>query len=311
MEYAVYPFEYMRITQRHDEGNHLAHWYPTPNPLYSDKPFDEATQDGGRGYFVPKNDYIVVEKTGNQSGGYNVRLKTANQVIIPYQTDAVILEVTLTHINYDDWSRLRVGQVIHTNERIIREGTSGKASGNHLHCTANIGSYSAFIKNSNGKYVFAYHKSLTPEQAFYIDGSVKILDAKGYNFKQVPSGLLYQAHVEGIGWQGWVQNGQTAGTTGQSKRVEAIQIDARGETYAKAHVQDIGWVDYGKITKDTVIGTTGQAKRLECLCLKGNFKYRVHIANVGWSTWTNADGICTLGSVGQDLSIEAIQMIEF
>lgn len=36
--------------------------------------------------------------------------------------------------------------------------------------------------------------------------------------------LYYRAHVQGIGWQSWVSAGQTAGTTGQSKRVEAMQV---------------------------------------------------------------------------------------
>ena len=36
--------------------------------------------------------------------------------------------------------------------------------------------------------------------------------------------IHYRAHVQDIGWQAWVANGQTAGTTGQSKRVEAVQI---------------------------------------------------------------------------------------
>lgn len=184
MEYAVYPFEYMRITQRHDEGNHLAHWSPFKG--CSDKPFDEATKDGGRGYFVPKNKYRVVEKSGSQNNGYNVRLETVNKVKIPYQDDPVILEVTLTHLNYDDYSKLYNGQIINIGEKIIREGTSGQASGNHLHCTANIGKYYGFKQNGNGKWCFVYEKSLTPEEAFYIDNTVQILNNKGYNFKEVP-----------------------------------------------------------------------------------------------------------------------------
>ena len=123
-----------------------------------------------------------------------------------------------------------------------------------------------------------------------------------------PSTIKYRSHIEDIGWQEWKTDGQVSGTTGQSKRLEAIQIDAPFGVYAKAHIQDIGWKDYGKINKNTVIGTTGKSLRLECLCLKGNFKYRVHIQDYGWTTWTNADGICTLGSVGQSLRIEAIQI---
>lgn len=120
----------------------------------------------------------------------------------------------------------------------------------------------------------------------------------------------YRSHIENIGWQDWKYDGQMSGTEHQSKRLEAIQIDYKGEVYAKAHIQGIGWEDYGKIDINTVIGTTGKAKRLECLCLKGNFKYRVHIQGTGWTCWTKADGICTLGSVGQELRIEAIEIVE-
>lgn len=125
------------------------------------------------------------------------------------------------------------------------------------------------------------------------------------------SSLHYRAHVENIGWDTVRQSGEVAGTTGQSKRLEAIKIDwPEHEVEAAAHIEDIGWKDYGKINRDTVIGTTGQSKRLECLRLKGNFRYRVHIAKFGWSAWIKADGIATLGTVGQALSIEAIQIEE-
>lgn len=121
--------------------------------------------------------------------------------------------------------------------------------------------------------------------------------------------IKYRGHIENEGWNDFKKDGETCGTTGQSKRLEAIQIDSNMEIYAKAHIQDIGWVDYGKISKDTVIGTTGESKRLEALCLKGNFKYRVHIEDTGWTQWTVADGIVTLGTVGMSQRIEAIEII--
>lgn len=122
--------------------------------------------------------------------------------------------------------------------------------------------------------------------------------------------IKYRAHIGGVGWQEWKSDGQTAGTTGQGKRLEAIQIDFDEPVTAKAHLQDHSWVDYGIITKDTVIGTTGESRRLEDLCLKGNFKYRVHVAGTGWTQWTNADGVATLGTVGQSKAIEAIEIKE-
>jgi N-acetylmuramoyl-L-alanine amidase len=36
--------------------------------------------------------------------------------------------------------------------------------------------------------------------------------------------IIYRVHVQDIGWTEWKQNGETAGTTGQSKRIEAIEI---------------------------------------------------------------------------------------
>lgn len=36
--------------------------------------------------------------------------------------------------------------------------------------------------------------------------------------------IYYRVHVSNIGWMGWAKNGEPAGTTGQSKAIEAIQI---------------------------------------------------------------------------------------
>ena len=115
-------------------------------------------------------------------------------------------------------------------------------------------------------------------------------------------------HVQDKGWIGQIAAENVIGITGHALRLEAIKIDPYGmEIQAKAHLQDDGWVDYGLITKNTVIGSVGQKKRLECLCVKGDFEYRVHIQESGWTDWTKADGTSTLGTVGQALRIEAIQ----
>jgi len=36
--------------------------------------------------------------------------------------------------------------------------------------------------------------------------------------------IYYRVHVQNIDWMGWVKNGETAGTTDQSLRAEAIKI---------------------------------------------------------------------------------------
>lgn len=170
--------------------------------------------------------------------------------------------------------------------------------------------------NGNGTGIFL-GQNQAPRETYFTQvnisysGILGALRPKIYHQQPKPTHKIsYQAAVQNIGWQNWKHDGEMAGTTGQSKRMEAIRIDYNQPVYAKAHIQNIGWKDYGKITKDTVIGTTGQSKRLECLCLKGNFKYRVYIQDLGWTCWTNADGVCTLGSVGQGLRLEAIEIKE-
>lgn len=154
--------------------------------------------------------------------------------------------------------------------------------------------------------------SFYTEKGISYNGLLGALRPKIYHEQPTPPKpikLKYRSHIQKDGWQEWKRDGEVSGTTGEKKRLEAIQIDFNKEVYAKAHIQTLGWVDYGKITKDTVIGTTGKQKRLECLCLKGDFKYRVHIQGSGWTCWTEADGVCTLGSVGQKLRIEAIEIM--
>lgn len=164
------------------------------------------------------------------------------------------------------------------------------------------------VKGKNVTWHSMYTSTSCPGSYLLSKMDYIVEQANKINFKEYK--IKYRGYVQDIGWQKWVGDGELAGTEHQSKRMEAIQIDYKGDVYAKAHIQDKGWIDYGKITKDTVIGTMHESLRLEALCLKGNFKYRVHIQESGWSCWTKADGICTLGSVGQGLRIEAIEIKE-
>ena len=66
----------------------------------------------------------------------------------------------------------------------------------------------------------------------------------------------------------WVKNDEISGTTGQSLRVEAVQIKlvkkdlGLGPEYS-AHVQSYGWMDWVK--NGEIAGTTGQSKRVEAI----------------------------------------------
>ena len=81
--------------------------------------------------------------------------------------------------------------------------------------------------------------------------------------------LTYRYHCQTYGWQSWVSDGATAGTTGQSKRIEAVRIKLTGElaecydVYYRAHCQTYGWLDW--TCNGEVAGTTGLSKRLEAI----------------------------------------------
>lgn len=121
--------------------------------------------------------------------------------------------------------------------------------------------------------------------------------------------LILQAHVQTKGWLDPVPDGEIVGTTGNNLQLEAFKIDPLGKKIeVQVHMQELGWEDYGEITKDTVIGTTNENRRLECLRFKGPFEWRAHIEESGWTDWTEADGVSTLGTVGQALQMEAFQI---
>ena len=185
-EYAIYPFQTMRISQSHKEGNHLPHWKNSKN--YSDKPWDEACKDSNRDYFIPQNDFIVEEVLGiNNNITNSVRLKSVNKLYMPYKKGSDYLYLTLTHMNEDNLKEVHKGKILKKGTKILLEGTDGYATGNHFHITANLGKYYGLLKNSNGSWCYTYEKSLLPNEAFYVDENfTKIINSKGYVFKSKP-----------------------------------------------------------------------------------------------------------------------------
>lgn len=128
--------------------------------------------------------------------------------------------------------------------------------------------------------------------------------------------LTYNAHLQNIGWQGWVSEGSVSGTTGQSRQMEALSIklsnNGRSMITYRAHVKDYGWLNW--VQSGGIAGTTGKSCRLEGIQIKLNHEfvsrydiyYRVHIANYGWLGW--AKNGATAGSEGIGMPAEAIQI---
>ena len=138
--------------------------------------------------------------------------------------------------------------------------------------------------------------------------------------------IEYRAHVQDIGWMDFVKSG-LAGTEGQSKRLEALDIKNQLPEGAKlkvnAHVQDYGWQGWREADTNNqlTVGTTGESKRLEALAiivtgLDGyEIKYRAHVEDIGWQDWVTAENIedadtfnIFVGTTGQSKRLEAIEI---
>lgn len=119
----------------------------------------------------------------------------------------------------------------------------------------------------------------------------------------------YISHIQSIGWDKEKCVGEVSGTTGKSLRLEGFKIDWPGHIIkAKAHVENIGDIDYGVIDSNTLIGTEKLAKRLEAIYLEGPIQVRIHEQDKGWSKWTNMSKGVWLGTKHEKRRIEAIQI---
>ena len=129
--------------------------------------------------------------------------------------------------------------------------------------------------------------------------------------------LKYKTHVQTYGWESWNYDGEMSGTTEESKRLEALQIDFASGKNAdqiryRTHVQTYGWQDW--VNGDEVSGTEGQSKRIEALQIeltgdmaeKYDIYYRLHVQTYGWLDWAKNGE--KAGTEGLSKRAEAIQI---
>ena len=150
---------------------------------------------------------------------------------------------------------------------------------------------------------------------------------------EITGSIEYQTYCQSYGWMNWVKDGQIGGTTGQSKRMEAIRIRLTGaleekyDVYYKVHCSrwgDLGWASNGQVA-----GTTGTWRAIESIQIqlvdknssdkpsstnspsiemdkKGNIEYETYVENVGWTG--NKVGTEISGTTGKKQKIVAVRM---
>lgn len=134
--------------------------------------------------------------------------------------------------------------------------------------------------------------------------------------KDTTANISYSTHVQYIGWQKYVNNGNMSGTSGKSLRLEGIKINLEsalgGYIDYQTHIQNIGWQNY--VGNNELSGTTGKSLRLEAIRIRLNGEvseyydiyYRVHIQDYGWLPWTKNGEAA--GSEGYSKRLEAIEI---
>ena len=154
--------------------------------------------------------------------------------------------------------------------------------------------------------------------------TAKYTDETGKEFtatatKSTKMSVSYIVHGQDYGWEeGWKKDGQTSGTVGRAKRLEAIEIKlpdgvSGSSIEYRTHIQDIGWEkNWSKNGEKS--GTEGQCKRLEAIQIKlsgdvaENYDvyYRVHVQDYGWLAWAKNGE--SSGTEGYAKRLEAIEV---
>lgn len=136
---------------------------------------------------------------------------------------------------------------------------------------------------------------------------------------QLP-GFSAKANCSGLGWKAAVGSGEIAGTVGQSRAIEAMQLSlsdssmSGGISYS-AHVSNIGC--QSAVLDGATSGTVGQGQQIQAvkINLTGEVSnyfdvwYRVHVSNYGWLGWTkngSPAGTTKLGIPVQALQVKIV-----
>lgn len=271
---------------------------------------------------------IVVASSGNEGESWNARV---GQYSYPASYDHVISvgainknNVRASFSQYNDRVDLSApGQSVLTTSR---SGGYEYASGTSFSSPIVAGACAVLVAadpSLNAQEVEAILKSTALDlgaagsDPYYGSGLIQLNTAVASINSNQKTGITYRTHVQNVGWQGWRSDGQSSGTSGQSLRLEGIEIKTDKLTYNlgieyQTHVQNIGW--QGFRSDGQTSGTYGQSLRLEAIQIRltgpdaPNYDvyYRVHSQNYGWLDW--AKNGANSGTQGKGLRLEAIEI---
>ncbi|WP_296124716.1 hypothetical protein [uncultured Bacteroides sp.] len=125
--------------------------------------------------------------------------------------------------------------------------------------------------------------------------------------------FTYRTHLQDVGWTQYSSLGQTTGTIGEHRRLEALEFSYTTFTNAfkvRVHVVDGGWLPW--VGLGDIAGTTGKKKRIEAVQINVNSSfatnvyYQVYMQDIGWGPLVGNGEIA--GTIGEKRRVEAFRL---
>lgn len=246
--------------------------------------------------------------------------KTATKSI----TDFQITETPKPVVKYFETDKAS-GQFPKTSIILCAEGSDGKAPYQYKFYYQ-YGAETTTIEN----FSTTNTADFKPTQAGKYELTVEIKDSRGniatktienYQILKPEQDISthYSTHIQNIGWQDWLQNGDVSGTVGKGLRLEGVRIYLISKSNYdlsvsySTHIQNIGWQEPQSAGYSS--GTTGKGLRLEAIKinLSGSDSdlfdvyYQVHAENFGWLDWAKNGE--ESGTAGFGYRLEALRVL--
>ena len=228
---------------------------------------------------------------------------------VPPGTDSLALRVQETSLE----PMVRDYNVYLNDVFVTHMSVRTRSAGSYLY-TLPVTGLGGFTDNATLRVRF---EEETPTQNY--DASVAALWVEPNNGGAPAMGVAYAAHAETLGWLPWMRNGVTAGSTGQSARMDGLRAKltnsvAGARLCYQAYARDLGWLPLA--CDGAVTGTAEQSLGLQAvtMTLEGappgcHVKYRAHAPAAGWHSWAS-DGAAT-GAPGESDPLTAIEVVVY
>lgn len=170
-EYAMFPMDYLQITQTSHEGSHLCNWA-----------IDLGGQDRGiDDFYAPFTLRIV-----RIQEGYNIVWGQSVEKVHLANGGLDYVTVLLEHD--DSIEGLYVGQVVQQGEVFYQEGMAGNATGNHVHVEFGLGPYvdEGSFHAEDGR--VACNNGIAANEILFLTQSTQMIDQEdgGFTWKTLP-----------------------------------------------------------------------------------------------------------------------------